>query len=71
MKAFMQKQLAAHKLQFSLPAIPLEFQFEILKVDDQLLIKANINSINAINVAWISARISGTSQVIILHSTTI
>ena len=47
------------------------FQREIIKVNDQVLVKGNGNSINAVHVVWIVVRITGTSQSIVFYRTTI
>ena len=47
------------------------FQIKIIKVNDQILIRGNRNSIKAMHVVWIVVRISGTSQGVVLYVTTI
>ena len=55
---------------YNLPATGMAFQREIIKVNEQPLIQGNKNVINAINIVWIVARISRTSQSVILYWTT-
>ena len=43
------------------------FQREIIKGNEQALIQGNKNLVNAINIVWIVAGISRTSQNIILY----
>ena len=58
------------KTLYSLPATGMAFQREIIKGNEQPLIQGNEKLINAINIAWIVAWISRTSQNVILYWTT-
>ena len=55
---------------YNLPATGMAIQREIIKVNEQPLIQGNKNAMDAINIVWIVARISRTSQSVILYWTT-
>ena len=50
-----------------LPALRVAFQRKITEGNEQPLIQGNTNLMNAVNIPWIVARISRTSQCVILH----
>ena len=55
---------------YYLPTTGMAFQKEIIKGNEQPLIQGNKNLMNAISIAWVVARISRTSQSVILYCKT-